>query len=126
LTGCSFVSFDVKRREEEMAYNNTLADRLRSALQGEQGLGEREAFGGLSFLINGNMSVGVIRDELVVRVGPEAFEAALAEDHVRAFDFSGRPIRGWVYVAAAGLASDEALAGWVSRGLGFARSLPPK
>ena len=109
-----------------MAYKQALAERVRKVLAGETGLTEREAFGGLSFLVNGNMSVGVIGDELVVRVGPAAFENVLAQDHARPFDFSGRPMKGWVFVATDGLVSDTGLAGWVERGLTFARSLPPK
>ncbi len=102
-----------------MAYDGGLADRLRRILQDEPGVSERQAFGGLSFLVAGNMSVGVIGDELVVRVGPQGFESALEEDHVRPFDFSGRPMKGWVYVAPEGLTSDEALAAWVRRGTQF-------
>lgn len=109
-----------------MTYDETLANRLRTALQGEAGLSEREAFGGLSFLINGNMSVGVIGEEMVVRVGPEGFAEALSGDHVRPFDFSGRPMKGWVYVAAPGLTADKDLNRWAQRGVAFARSLPAK
>jgi hypothetical protein len=109
-----------------MAYDETLASRVRTILQAEQGVSERQAFGGISFLINGNMSVGVIGDELVVRVGPEGFDTALAEEHVRPFDFSGRPMKGWVFVAPEALSSDESLAAWVQRGVMFARSLPSK
>jgi TfoX/Sxy family transcriptional regulator of competence genes len=109
-----------------MAYDETLASRLRTILQTQQGVSERQAFGGISFLINGNMSVGVIGDELVVRVGPEGFETALADEHIRPFDFSGRPMKGWVYVAPEALASDESLAAWAQRGVMFARSLPSK
>jgi len=109
-----------------MAYDETLAKRLRKLLAAEPGLSEREAFGGLSFLVDGNMTVGVIGDELVVRVGPEAFKAALGKAHARPFDFSGRPVKGWVYVAPEGLASDKELAAWVVKGLEFTRALPPK
>jgi len=109
-----------------MAYDGELADRLRRILQDEPGVSERQAFGGLSFLVAGNMSVGVIGDELVVRVGPETFEAALAEEHVRSFDFSGRPMKGWVFVSSQCLTQEETLAAWVDRGVAFARSLPAK
>lgn len=109
-----------------MAYDEELARRLRTIMGNEVGFAERAAFGGLSFLIHGNMSVGVIGDELVVRVGPDAFEASMAEAHARPFDFTGRPMKGWVYVSAQGLTSEEQLGAWVRRGVEFARSLPPK
>lgn len=109
-----------------MGYDAQLATRTRKLIGDEPGLREMEAFGGLSFLVHGNMSVGVIDDELVVRVGPEGFDDALAKGHARPFDFSGRPMKGWVYVDPEGLASDAQLADWVNRGLAFARSLPPK
>lgn len=109
-----------------MTYDEALASRLRSILEAEPGMSERQAFGGISFLINGNMSVGVIGEELVVRVGPKDFETAVKEDHARPFDFTGRPMKGWVYVAPQALSSDESLAAWVQRGVTFARSLPSK
>jgi hypothetical protein len=109
-----------------MAYNLSLAERIRSVLENRAGLSERQAFGGLSFLIHGNMAVGVIGDELVVRLGSEAAEAALADPHVRPFDFSGRPMKGWIFVAPTGLESDADLAGWVNQGTAFASGLSPK
>lgn len=83
-------------------------------------------FGGLSFLLDGNLAVGVIGDELIVRVGPDATEEALARPGARLFDFTGRPMTGWITVAPGALAEDGALAEWIDRGLAFAAGLPPK
>ena len=86
----------------------------------------KKMFGGLAFLVAGNMGVGVVKDELMVRVGPDTYEDALAHSEAREMDFTGRPMRGFVYVARAGLESDEDLEGWLARGVGFASSLPAK
>ena len=84
-------------------------------------------FGGLAFLLRGNMAVGRSSGgELMVRVGPEGTDAALARAHARLFDMSGRPMRGWILLAPEGVKTERALDGWVSRGLQFARTLPPK
>jgi TfoX/Sxy family transcriptional regulator of competence genes len=109
-----------------MAYSEDLANRVREQLAGEDAITEKAMFGGLAFLLGGNMSVGVAGDELMVRVGPEATETALAEPHARPFDMTGRPMRGWVLVGAAGVRTDPQLRAWVGRGVTFARSLPPK
>lgn len=109
-----------------MAYDEKLAERLRKALSTESGLTERKMFGGVSFLLNGNMCCGVVGEKLVVRVGPEDYESALSEDHARPMDFTGRPLRGFVYVESDGTASQKALRSWMARGVRFARSLPAK
>ena len=109
-----------------MAYNEDLADRVRRSLAGHKGLAERKMFGGLSFMLGGNMCCGVVKGDLVVRVGPDGYEDALAEQHARPMDFTGRPLRGMVYVGAEGLGTDKALARWVRLGAAFAASLPPK
>ena len=83
-------------------------------------------FGGLAFMLNGNMLCGVVRDDLMVRVGPERYEALLAQPHARPMDFTGRALKGLVYIGPAGHRSDAALATWVKRGVDFAASLPPK
>ena len=103
-----------------------LAERIRRILGRRRGLSEKKMFGGLSFLIRGNMCCGVVRDELMLRVGPAGYEAALSRPHAREMDFTGRPLKGYVYVSAQGLASDQALKSWVDRGVEFARSLPAK
>ena len=109
-----------------MAYDEGLAQRIRETLADADGLSERRMFGGIAFMLHGNMAVGISGDELMVRVGPEAYEDALAQPHARVFDMTGRVMRGWVVVAAAGIADDGALDVWVRRGADYARSLPPK
>ena len=83
-------------------------------------------FGGISFMVQGNFSCGVSSDDLVVRVGPDKYADALAHPDTREMDFTGRPMKGWVYVNPDGYESDENLSYWVSQGLDFALSLPPK
>ena len=109
-----------------MAYDEGLAQRLRDALADEHGLSERRMFGGVAFMLDGNMAVGVSGDELMVRVGTDRFDEALARSHARIFDLSGRPMNGWVLVAPEGTAHDADLADWLAFGVSFARSLPPK
>ena len=109
-----------------MAYDEGLAQRVREALAGEPRVTEMAMFGGLAFLLAGNMAVGVAGDELMVRVGADGRDEALGQPHVRVFDMSGRPMKGWVLVAPEGLATASQLHEWVRRGVTFARSLPPK
>lgn len=109
-----------------MAYDRDLANRVRQHLAGEDEITEKEMFGGLAFLLAGNMSVGVSGDELIVRVGPEGAEEALDRPHARVFDTTGRPMKGWVMVAAEGIRTRRQLGAWVERGAALARSLPPQ
>lgn len=109
-----------------MAYNLELAERIRQALNDEPGISERKMFGGLAFMMNGNMAVGVNQDNLMVRVGKARYEAALAEEHARTMDFTGRPMRGMVFVGEAGYENDAGLQKWLKMGLDFAGSLPAK
>ncbi|WP_370409585.1 TfoX/Sxy family protein [Streptomyces fradiae] len=109
-----------------MAFDEGLAERIRAHLGVDSAVTEKRMFGGLAFLHAGNMTVGVIGDDLMVRVGPEATDAALARPGARIFDFTGRPMRGWVVVDASVLTEDEDLAEWVDRGHAFAAGLPPK
>ena len=109
-----------------MAYDETLADRVREALSARGDLTERKMFGGIAFMIGGNMAVGVIGDDLMVRLDPADAEQALAEPHTRPMDFTGRPMRGMLFVDSEGAAADRDLAGWVEAGADFAASLPPK
>ena len=109
-----------------MAYSEDLAGRVRDLLAGHEGLTEKKLFGGIAFFIQGNMCCGVTKDDLVVRVGPEGSEAALAQPGARLMDFTGRPLRGFVYVGPDGHRSDEALEKWLERGVDFALSLPAK
>ncbi|MEU3842919.1 TfoX/Sxy family protein [Streptomyces sp. NPDC028635] len=109
-----------------MAYDESLAGRVRALLAGEPGLSERRMFGGLAFLLGGNMAVAVTGGDLLVRVGPDATDAALARPGARLFAMSGRPMRGWVVVAGPSVTGDDALAAWVAEGRAFAAGLPPK
>src|SRR5262245_51012954 len=109
-----------------MAYDEKLAERIRQNFSGRRDVIERKMFGGLAFMVRGHMCCGIVGDELMVRIGPENFEAALSEKHVREMDFTGRPLRGMIYVAAPGLASNKQLAKWIDRGLQFVTSLPKK
>ena len=111
-----------------MAYDQTLAQRVRDTLAAAigPGVGERRMFGGLAFMRNGNMCCCVTGRGLMVRVGPDAYADALAQPHAGLMDLTGRPMRGWVLVAPAGLASDAGLTQWVARGAAFAATLPPK
>lgn len=109
-----------------MAYDEGLAERLREAFEDEPGVAEKKMFGGLCFLVGGNMCCGIVGDELMVRVGPDGYADALAQPHAREMDFTGRPLKGMVYVACGGFEADEDLAAWVARGRGFAASLPAK
>jgi TfoX/Sxy family transcriptional regulator of competence genes len=109
-----------------MAYDEELAERIRRVLKRRRGVAEKKMFGGLSFLVSGNMACGVVGKEICVRVGPDAYETALSHPHAREVDFTGKPLRGMVYVSAKGIRSDADLKTWVDRGLAHARSLPAK
>ena len=109
-----------------MAYDEALAERVRVTLAPGVDVVEMKMFGGIAFMVGGNMACGIVGNDLMVRVGPAAHEAALTEPHVRPMDFSGRPMRGYVYVGPDGLAADAGLARWVERGVAFARTLPSK
>ena len=108
-----------------MAYDEALADRVRAVLAEEDGLTERKMFGGLAFMLHGNMACGIVKDELMLRLGPEGADSALDRPHVRQMDFTGRPMTGMVFVAQVGLEGD-ALCDWVAQAVGYARALPPK
>ena len=109
-----------------MVYDETLADRVRSGLAGRSGINERRMFGGLAFMLDGNMCCCVTERGLMVRVGPDGYEDALRQPHAGVMDMTGRPMRGWVLVGLEGLASDESLGQWVQQGAEFAGTLPPK
>jgi TfoX/Sxy family transcriptional regulator of competence genes len=109
-----------------MAFDETLAARVRKALGKRAGIVEKKMFGGIAFLLRGNMCVGLHGNELIVRLDPEDGQRVLAEPNVRAFDLTGRPMKGWLLVAPGGLETDRALRRWVDAGIEFAASLPPK
>ena len=109
-----------------MSYDERLAGRVRRALADRRNVSEKRMFGGLTFLISGNTCCGIVGDELMVRVGADQYEGALSRRHARKMDFTGRPLKGYVYVARGGLGSGKALRSWVDKGATFAQSLPPK
>ena len=109
-----------------MPYNDGLANRVRAALGSLSGLTEKEMFGGLAFMLNGNMCVGVNNDDLMVRVGSAEHETLIALPHARPMDFTGRPMKGFVFVGLEGTEKAESLKEWVGRGSGFAQTLPKK
>jgi TfoX/Sxy family transcriptional regulator of competence genes len=109
-----------------MPYDEGLAQRLREQLDTVPEITEKKMFGGLAFLERGNMLVGVMGDELIARVGPDATEASLAQPGARLFDFTGRPMKGWVIVGGPSLGEDEALAEWISRAREYVDTFPAK
>jgi TfoX/Sxy family transcriptional regulator of competence genes len=109
-----------------MAFNEDLAARIRQALVRRKGIEEKKMFGGVGFLLNGNMLVGVWKESLIVRLGDDQGEDALLEPHVKEFDITGRPMKGWVLVALEGVEDDEQLKGWIQRAVKFVRKLPTK
>ncbi len=109
-----------------MAYDEALAERIRDLLTRRSDVAERRMFGGLCFLVGGHMACGIVGDELMVRVGPEAYEDRLARPHARVMDFTGRISKNMVYVGIQGFETAEALEDWVGAGVAFAGSLPPK
>lgn len=108
-----------------MAYDEDLADRVREALPGDGLLDERKMFGGLAFLLNGHMVCGVVKDTLMLRLGPDGAERALTQPHVREMDFTGRPMKAMVFVDLPGL-QGRGLQHWVDEATSFVRELPPK
>ena len=109
-----------------MAFDEDLAARIREHLTRTAGVAERKMFGGIGFLLHGNMRVGVWKDALIARVGPDAYDDAKLEPHVGEFDITGRPMRGWVLVATEAIATKKDLQRWLDLGLSFAASLPAK
>jgi TfoX/Sxy family transcriptional regulator of competence genes len=106
-----------------MAYNESLAMRVRLALRAARGVSERKMFGGLTFLIGGRMCCGIVGSDLMVRVAKDKYAAALRRRHVRPMDFTGRPLAGFVYVSAQGLRTTSALEAWVAKGANVARAV---
>ena len=110
-----------------MPFDEKLAARIRKQLGKKKGLVEKRMFGGVAFILNGNMCVGIHKDELIVRLAPEDTEQALTQKHTRIFDLSGgRTMKGWILVQPKGIATDAALGKWVTVGVKFAASLPAK
>jgi hypothetical protein len=109
-----------------VAYDEKLADRVRGALADEPSLEERKMFGGIAFMVDGHMCVGIVGAELMVRLGPEGTQDALGRPHVREMDFTGRPSRNMVFVRPPGLRTAAALRGWIDRARAFVRTLPAR
>lgn len=109
-----------------MAYSEPDAHRIRAALAEQSPVDEKKMFGGLAFMVNGHMCVGLSNDRLMVRVGKDAHDEALAQPYVRPMDFTGRPMKGFLFVDPPGYATDEDLQAWVDRCLTYVLSLPPK
>lgn len=109
-----------------MPYNEDLELRIREALGGLPGLTDKKMFGGVGFLVNGNMACGVHKDALIIRVGSYGYEKALSRPFARLFDITGKTMTGWVMVDAGGYESDDDLKNWVQQGVDFALTLPPK
>ena len=109
-----------------MAFDEALAGRIRRRLARRKDFEERKMFGGIGFLLNGNLLVGVWKESLVVRLGEEEGEEALKEPHVKEFDITGRPMRNWVLVGPEGVQDDEQLSAWIQRAVKFVGALPAK
>jgi TfoX/Sxy family transcriptional regulator of competence genes len=109
-----------------MAYSESLAGRVRDAFAGQRGIAEKKMFGGVAFLLYGNMCVGVWQTSLIVRLGPQQAAMALKEPNVVEFDVTGRPMKGWIMVEAEGMETDEQLRGWIERAIKFVETLPKK
>jgi TfoX/Sxy family transcriptional regulator of competence genes len=109
-----------------MAYNEELAQRIRDYMKKHSGYEEKKMFGGIGFLLKGNMACGVIRDDLIVRVGADNYTDALLKPHVELFDLTGRAMTGWVVVKEPGYQLDSNLRNWVDQGMKYSLSLPAK
>lgn len=108
-----------------MAYDDDVARRVAAELDGLD-LTEKKMFGGVGFMLRGNMAIGVMNYDLIVRVGPDAYEDSLAKPHVREFDFTGRAMTGWVVIGPEGYEREQDFREWIDAGRSFALSLPPK
>jgi TfoX/Sxy family transcriptional regulator of competence genes len=109
-----------------MAFDEDLAARIRTALARKKGVEEKRMFGGIIFMLNGNMLVGVWKDSLIVRLGDDEAEAALLEPHVKPFDITGKPMKRWAMVTPEGIEGDDELKGWIQRAVKFVGKLPAR
>ena len=109
-----------------MPYDERIAKRVREEIGGMPGLVEKKMFGGIGFIVLGNMAVGVLGSDLIVRVGAVGYAEALARPHAKVFDMTGRPMQGWVLVAPEGYETEADLRRWIEQGVTLALSLPPK
>lgn len=109
-----------------MAYSEHLADRIRKLLARRQGITERHMFGGVAFLHHGNMCCGVVGDTLMLRVGRDQYDTCLRYKHVKPMDFTGKPLKGFIYVLPDGIERSKQLKRWVDIALAFSKTLPKK
>src|SRR5258708_17128216 len=109
-----------------MAYEEKLAGRVRKLLAKRKAIAEKKMFGGVAFLLNGNMCCGIHGEEMIVRLDPEETDRALARPHTRIFDMTGRPMKGWILVKPAGAAGEATLSQWLRVGVSYAASRPAK
>jgi hypothetical protein len=109
-----------------MGYDKKLSERVRALLKGRPGFSEKKMFGGVCFLLGGNMACGVLNDDLIVRVGAQEYTDSLKLPNTRQFDITGKPMKGWVMVSAEGHKTSRDLAAWVERGAALAATLPVK
>jgi TfoX/Sxy family transcriptional regulator of competence genes len=118
------VNNSSERRRKQVPYDEGLAERIREVLNDRLDVSEKKMFGGIAFMVRGHMCVGIVKDDLMVRVGPETYENLVREPHARRMDFTGRPMKGFLYVASEGYATDADLHRWVGLGHAYATSLP--
>ena len=109
-----------------MPFDEQLADRIRVLFKGKRGIIEKRMFGGICFMVRGNMACGIDKNNLMIRVGPKDYEAALKEPHARIMDITGRPLKGFVFISPAGYKTPAGLKKWIDWSLAFAKSLPAK
>jgi TfoX/Sxy family transcriptional regulator of competence genes len=109
-----------------MAYDEGVAQRVREIMEDIPGVTEKKMFGGIAFMVNGNMCSGVVKSELMMRVGADGYDDALSQPHAREMDFTGKPMKGFVYVGEKGFAADRDLRSWINRAYQFVSALPKK
>jgi TfoX/Sxy family transcriptional regulator of competence genes len=109
-----------------MAYGEGLAERIREVLSDYPEIKEKKMFGGLAFMLHGNMACGLIKEDFMVRVGATKYDETLRNPHARKMEFTGKPMKGFIMIDAEGYEDDKALASWVKQGVNYARSLPAK
>jgi TfoX/Sxy family transcriptional regulator of competence genes len=111
--------------EADMAYNSKLAERIRAELDGIPFV-EKKMFGGVGFLLHGNMACGVQKENMIVRVEPDKHDKLLKKSHAKPFDLTGKPMKGWLIVEAEGCKTKKQLSAWIKEGVEFALTLPAK
>ena len=109
-----------------MAYSEKLAERINSILKGKRGIVQKKMFGGICYMYKDKMSVGIVKDDLMIRVLPEKYDEYLKKPHVRKMDFTGKPLKGFLYVGSQGIKTERQLSKWIDVGLEFAVKSPPK